>query len=243
MSLVKVLILLLPMLQAVSAYDVVSPFSWKAVEDAEKHATAAVTSLYADSLRLQQRVKEHVFAPGVVAAPPEPECNPIPQPQPIAHDRTAGSVNSLLLTLLAIPAAFLFGWVCGTRQALSRQAMQQAKAADEQAAAVAVASQHRELVTAESVVATPEYVAQCGSRTQPPEALTPIPYSISTQPQNGDQTAAESAAARPLSSVGSESDIASLNTSRPTQQASNSISVRCLTPQTGVEDIWFTIVG
>ncbi|DBA91748.1 TPA: hypothetical protein ACH3X1_003340 [Trebouxia sp. C0004] len=133
MTSLQVWVVLLTVLHTAAAYDVVNPFSWKAVEDAERHATAAVASLYADSVRMQQRVKEHVFAPEVADFTPAQECPP--SLDPVVCQTAAGSGRALLLALIAIAAALLVGWSCGIKQAQSQQAMQQARAADQQAEA------------------------------------------------------------------------------------------------------------
>ena len=220
MSWLKVLILWLAVLHTAAAFDVVNPFSWKAVEDAEKQATAAIVSLYADSVRLQQRVKEHVFAPEVADTPPPSECKP--SPGPVIYHRATGSAKLLLIIVLAVPAAFLFGWVCGTRQAQSRQAIQQARAADQQAEALA---DQQTDVAAASLKATPQPLLP-DSTSLPAGAPSHVPYSDShTQSLHKGQATAPSAAVTALSSVESDSDAASGDVLSPSHQASCCIAM------------------
>ncbi len=213
--------ILLTVLHTAAAYDVVNPFSWKAVEDAERHATAAVASLYADSVRMQQRVKEHVFAPQVADSVPAQECPP--SPDPVVCQTAAGSGRALLLTLIAIPAAFLVGWTCGIKQAQSQQAMQQAKAADKQAQACL--NQGSETAAA-NLARTPEKITATPMQ-QPTEALMHVPDSIlSTQPQCEAQMLPPSAEARKLGSIDDESERGSVNVLDQSHQASQSNAMR-----------------
>ena len=217
MTSLKVWVILLTVLHTAAAYDVVNPFSWKAVEDAERHATAAVASLYADSVRMQQRVKEHVFAPQVADSVPAQECPPIPDP--VVCQTAAGSGMALLLTLVAIPAAFLVGWSCGIQQTQSQQAMQQAKAADKQAQACL---DQRSETAAAKLASTPQELAAVPMQ-QPTEALMHVSDSIlSTQPQSEAQMVPPSAEANKLASIDDESERGSVNVLDQSHQASQS---------------------
>ena len=140
MSQVKIVLVLSVLLQTCIAYDL-PPFTWKALEEAEKHASTAAVSLYAESIKLQQAVKECVFAPEVDEVTPVESCKPVWEPCRPQHQALSHNVICLLLTLLAIPAAFLLGWLGGVRQAESSQALQQARAADQ---AEADATEHEE---------------------------------------------------------------------------------------------------
>ena len=231
MFVVKIVVLWLAVLQITTAFDVVSPFSWKAVEDAEdlmatgtRHASAAVASLYADSVRLQQRVKEHVFAPEFPVSLPEPECSPLPLPP--VQSKATGGVSSILLTLVAIPAAFLLGWVCGTRQALSRQAMQQARAADQEAAALyqtdLKASKSASMATPCRTAKTSGMASKAGAHVSAPHAIPPA------ETQDEAQVAAGSTADRPLNKANSGADAESSNQASPAHQASALSWLICL---------------
>jgi len=221
MTSLKVWVILLTVLHTAAAYDVVNPFSWKAVEDAERHATAAAASLYADSVRLQQRVKEHVFAPQVADSVPAQECPP--SPDPVVCQTAAGSGRALLLTLFAIPAAFLVGWSGGIKQAQSEQAMQQAKAADKQAQACL---NQRSETAAANLVSTPQKLAALPMQ-QPTEALMHVPDSIlSTQPQSEAHMLPPSAGASKLGSIDDESEHGSVNVLDQSHQASQSNAMR-----------------
>ena len=194
-----VVLLWLAVLQFTAAYD--NPFSWKAVEDAERQATAKLASLYADSIRLQQKVKDHVLAP-ITDRPPPPEC--LPCPTPAAQPQATGSATALVFTLVVVPAAFLLGWICGKKQGVSQQAMREARAADQQAEAVV---QGTEASTSDVVasVAPLQHLDQSSSQAastgtrldgvQPVEPDTEVPITAGT------------AIARSLSSIGSGSDV------------------------------------
>ncbi len=221
MTSLQVWVFLLTVLHTAAAYDVVNPFSWKAVEDAERHATAAVASLYADSVRMQQRVKEHMFAPEVADSTPEQECPP--SPDPVVCQTAAGSGRALLLLFIAIPAAFLVGWSCGIKQAQSQQAMQQARAADQQAQA---RLNQRSETAAANLASTPAQLATI-SMQQPTEALMHVPNSIlSAQPQCEAQTLPPSAEARTMRSIDDESEQGSVNLLDQSHQASQSNAMR-----------------
>ena len=128
MTLLKVTFLLLALLQTARAYDI-PPFTWKALEEAEKHASTAATaaaSLYAESVRIQQAVRERVFAPE-----PTPEQSCRLDIEPTTPQRAPPDVASLGLHLVALIAAFLLGWFGGIKQAESSQALQQANVADQ----------------------------------------------------------------------------------------------------------------
>lgn len=115
-------LLLLALLQTAQAYDS-PPFTWKALEEAERHASTAAASLYAESVRA---VRERVFTP---ETPPEQSCrqdieSTTPQSAP-------PNAVILSLSLLATITAFLLGWYGGIKQAEASQALQQAKTADQ----------------------------------------------------------------------------------------------------------------
>ena len=214
-------VILLTVLHTAAAYDVVNPFSWKAVEDAERHATAAVASLYADTVRMQQRVKEQVFAPQVADSVPAQECPP--SPDPVVCQTAAGSGRALLFTLVAITAAFLVGWSCGTKQAQSQQAMQQAKAADKQAQACLNPPSE---TAAANLASTPENLSAVPLQ-QPTEALMHVPdSSLSTQPQCEAQMLPPLAEARKLGITDDESEQGSVNVLDQSHQASQSNAMR-----------------
>lgn len=125
----KAVPLLLVILETATAYDVPSPFSWKAVENAERFASQKVASLSADSVRLQQRLAERVFASEARDTVPIAACQASASPP--SEYRLAASTKALIaLLLLTAPAAFCLGWACGTRQSIMQQAMQQARAED-----------------------------------------------------------------------------------------------------------------
>ena len=127
---VKLVLMVSVLLQACTAYDI-PPFTWKALEEAEKHASTAAASFYAESLKLQQAVKERVFTPEVPEVPSVQSCEPVWNPCSPHHRTFSHNVTVLLLTLLAIPAAVLLGWFGGVKQAESSQALQRARAADQ----------------------------------------------------------------------------------------------------------------
>lgn len=222
MTSLKVWVILLTVLHTAAAYDVVNPFSWKAVEDAERHATAAVASLYANSVRMQHRVNEHVFAPQLAdSVPAAQECPP--SPDPVVCQTAAGSGRALLLSLVAIPAAFLVGWSCGIKQAQSQQAMQQAKAADKQAQACL---NERSETAAANLASTLEKTAGIPMQ-QPTEALMHVPDPIlSTQPQCEAQMVPPSAEASTSGSLDDGSERGSVNVLDQSHQASQSNAMR-----------------
>ena len=125
MALLKVIFLLLALVQTTRAYDI-PPFTWKALEEAEKHASTAAASLYAKSLRLQQAGKERVFTP---ETPLEQSCRQ--DINPITLHSAPSTAVILGFTLLATMTAFLLGWYGGVKQAESSQALQQAEFADQ----------------------------------------------------------------------------------------------------------------
>ena len=220
MSCLKILILWLAALHTAAAFDVVNPFSWKAVEVAEQ-ATTAIGSLITDSVRRHQRVIEHVFAPEVADTPLPAECKA--SPGPLTYHPAIGSAKLLLVTVLAVPAAFLFGWICGVRQAQSRQAIQQARAADQQAEALV--GQQTD-VAAASLKATPQPLLP-DSTSLPAGAPSHVPYSDShTQSLHKGQATAPTAAVTALSSIESDSDAASEDALSPSHQASCCIAMR-----------------
>ena len=211
---VKLVVVLSALLQLSAAYDV-HPFTWKTIEEAENHATTAVASLYASSVRLQQSVKERVSAPDLAERKPQPEPETcIPQ-----HQEVAPSFSTLVLTLLAVTAAFLLGWLGGTRQAESSQALQQARAADE-AEAVAIEHEAAAELAASSVPAT--LVPVPDSR-QPPQT-----FDAEAQDQPELQTFAATTASDQWSSPdGSAGDVESLQADH-SEQASLEICLLTL---------------
>lgn len=115
-------IVLLALVQRAQAYDI-PPFSWKALEEAERHASTAAASLYAESVRA---VRGRVFTP---ETPPEQSCR-----QDIEFTTSESALSNaiiLSLSLLATITAFLLGWYGGIKQAEASQALQQAKSADQ----------------------------------------------------------------------------------------------------------------
>lgn len=131
MNVLKLTVLSLVLLQITSAYDI-PPFTWKALEAAEKHARHAGTvaaTLYAETARFQQAVTEKVFAPEIV---PEHSCKQ--ETEPITAPTASLNFVVLGFSLLAIILAVLLGWYGGLKQAESFQALQQAKVADRSAA-------------------------------------------------------------------------------------------------------------
>lgn len=202
MSWLKVLILCLAAVHTAAAFDVMNPFSWKAVEDAERHLTGAVVSLYTDTVRLQKRVKEHVFAPDVADTPLPSECKA--SPGPLTYHPAIDIPKLLLVTVVAVPAAFIIGWICGVRQAQFRQALQQARAADQQAEALVGQQTDAAAASSESQQVLPDSGAQATG------SLTPLPYSVPhAQPLHTGEAKASSAVATALSSVSGESDVTS----------------------------------
>ena len=155
MTLLKITILLLTVVQTARAYDI-PPFTWRALEEAEKHANTAAASLYAESVRFQQAVRERVFTPET----PLPEQSCRQDIEPITPHSAPSYVVTLGVSLLATMTAFLLGWYGGVKQAESSQALQQAEVADqaeidayelEKAAEVAVTSvTHPSIAPAES---------------------------------------------------------------------------------------------
>ena len=125
MALLKVIILLLAVVQTTRAYDI-PPFTWKALEEAEKHVSTAAASLYADSIRFQQAVRERAFTP---ETPPEQSCRQ--DIEPITPHSAPSNFVVLGFSLLSTMTAFLLGWYGGVKQAESSQALQQAKVADQ----------------------------------------------------------------------------------------------------------------
>ena len=182
-----VLLVLLVHVQATAAYDVPNPFSWKAVEDAERQAANRVALLYDDSLRLKQRVIERVFAPESAGSAQAPVCEANPESKVVY--RSSCGTTCLMLLLVAVAAAFCFGWVYGSRQTLAQQAMQQARAADQ-------AEIHR-LEQAENAIAAPSAEASTAHRVMQPD---------SSQQVHASEASAVRAAS--LSSVESESSAA-----------------------------------
>lgn len=181
------LLALLVYVQATAAYDVPNPFSWKAVEDAERQAVTHVASLYDDSVRLKQRVIERVFAPESAGPAQAAVCEATPEPT-VVHRSSCGT-TCLIMLLAAVAAAFCFGWVLGSRQSLAQQAMQQARAADQ--------AEICRLEQAENASSTPSAENSAAHRV--------------TQPDSGQQVnASEGSAVRAasLSSVESESSAA-----------------------------------
>lgn len=125
MALLKTMMLLLALVQTTRAYDI-PPFTWKALEEAEKHASTAAASLYAESVRFQQAVRERVFTP---ETPVEQSCRQ--ESEPITAHSAPSNVVILGCSLLATMTAFLLGWYGGAKQAESSQALQQARVADQ----------------------------------------------------------------------------------------------------------------
>lgn len=165
MTLLKLTVLSLVLLQTTRAYDI-SPFTWKALEEAEKHARHAGTvaaSLYAESVRFQQAVTEKVFTPEIT---PEQSCRQ--HTEPTAAPTASHNLVVLGFSLLAIMAAVLTGWYGGLKQAESSQALQQAKAADQAAADAREQEAAAQLAVAS--VANPSIAQGEGS-----QALAPLP--------------------------------------------------------------------
>ena len=129
MTCLKFVLVLLVLLQIVWAQDV-SPFTWKALEEAEKHASTAAASSYAESAPPTER--ERVFAVEISAEPTGGQ-GPGQDLQPTIPGRAYLNVTFRLFCLLAIPAAFLSGWVGRSKQVASSQALQQATNADKAA--------------------------------------------------------------------------------------------------------------
>ena len=115
-------VLLLALVQTAQAYDG-SPFTWKALEEAERHASTAAASLYADSVRA---VRERVFTP---ETPPEQSCRQ--DIESFTPQSAISNATILSLSLLATITAFLLGWYGGIKQAEASQAQQLAKTADQ----------------------------------------------------------------------------------------------------------------
>ena len=205
MALFKLIILLLALVQTTRAYDI-PPFTWKALEEAEKHASTAAASLYAESLRLQQAVRERVFTP---EAPPERSCSQ--DSEPIAPHSAPSNVVILSFSLLATITAFLLGWYGGVKQAESCQALQQARVADQ---AEIDAHEHEEAAQlAVTSVTNPEIAPAEGRQT-----LSPVP---GAQSQNDMPVRADCTAPHQWSSPsGSDQDENSIQEESSHHQAS-----------------------
>ena len=106
---------LVAIVQATAASSDFNPFSWTAV-----HSAAHVPK----PVRAEDRVGESVFTPDSVVGPHSQECR-VPAEQ---QAQLSGSGVPLILLLLAVLAAFCFGWVSGVRHSLSQQALERAKA-------------------------------------------------------------------------------------------------------------------
>lgn len=125
MTLLKITYLLLTVVQTARAYDI-PPFTWKALEEAERLASTAAATLNAESIRFQQAVRERVFTP---ETPSEQSCRQ--DTELITPHSVPSYVVTLGFSLLATMTAFLLGWYGGVKQAESSQALQQARVADQ----------------------------------------------------------------------------------------------------------------
>ena len=173
MTLLKLTFLSLVLLQTTRAYDI-PPFTWKALEEAEKHARHAGTvaaTLYAETVRFQQSVTEKVFAPEIV---PEPSCKQ--ETEPITAPRASPNSVVLAVSLLAIVAAVLLGWYGGLKQAESSQALQQAKVADQAAADAHEREEAAKLAV--TSVATPSIAQAEGSQAVAPVSHAQLPGTV-----------------------------------------------------------------
>ena len=135
MSLLKLSLLSLSLLHTSQALEN-APFTWQALEEAEKVAATAAASLYTGSVRLQQTVKERVFAPDIAETTSQQICQ-----QHIQHTKPQSPTYSgISLLFVAFATAFLLGWFGGLKQAESSHALQEAKSTDQAEADASEAS-------------------------------------------------------------------------------------------------------
>lgn len=125
MTWLKIVLLLLVLLQP-SWTQNFPPFTWEALEEAESHVSTATASPTAESARTRQTARESVL---LMETPAEHSCGQDTEPRTLC--KAVLKVVIRLLSLLTIPAAFLLGWIGRSKQAVSSQALQQAKVANQ----------------------------------------------------------------------------------------------------------------
>ena len=133
MLLAPVVLALLASTQATAASSDLNPFSWRAAEDAETRTAAYSAAHLVNSAGADERLRETVFAPKSVVDHEAAECS-----APGEQVRPSADGVPLVLFLLAVPAAFCFGWVSGVRHSLSQQALERARAEDQAAIETAI---------------------------------------------------------------------------------------------------------